>query len=105
MAYPFGSGGARSRIANDWQTVRRHQRCDASRHQLESVTLVLGIVHGYVYIWLKCVTSHHSSLVVAPSLWHLGKASLCAAPSARPEAALRNKGRHLANGRHLAERA
>ena len=58
MAYPFSSGGARSRIANDWQTGRRHQRCDASRHQLESVTLVLGSVHGCVYIWLmRCVTS------------------------------------------------
>ena len=58
MAYPFGSGGARSRIANDWQTGRRHQRCDASRHQLESVTLVLGTVHGCVYIWLmRSVTS------------------------------------------------
>ena len=27
-------GGARSRIANDWRTGRRHQRCNASRHQL-----------------------------------------------------------------------
>ena len=30
---------------------------DTSRHQLESVTLVLGTVHGCVYIWLRCVTS------------------------------------------------
>ena len=57
MAYPFGFGGARSRIANGWQTGRRYQRYDASRHQLESVPLVLRIVHGCVYIWLRCVTS------------------------------------------------
>ena len=50
-------GGARSRIANDWQTGRRHQRCDASRHQLEGETLVLKHVYGCVDIWLKCVTS------------------------------------------------